>query len=164
MPRPALIDPTTLDSSRLLYTREQIYELLPQRYEFAQLDGVLHLDKATGLFAGLRNVKPDEWWCRGHMPGHPLFPGMLMMECAAQLAAFAQHHLFAMEGAFLGFGGVDDAKFRDSVIPPAKIILIGKLIEARSRRFVCDLQAFNGSALVFEGRITGVPIRADTPA
>ncbi|HKQ49258.1 MAG TPA: 3-hydroxyacyl-ACP dehydratase FabZ family protein [Phycisphaerae bacterium] len=160
MPPPAILDLANVDTSRLLYTREQIYDLLPQRFEFSQLDGIYHLDKAAGTVAGYREVRPDEWWCRGHMPGNPIFPGILMMESAAHLAAFAQLFIMPMEeGSFMGFGGVDGAKFRGSVIPPARIDFAGKMIEARTRRFVCDIQAYCKGTMVFEGRVTGMPLR-----
>ena len=159
MPPPPILDLSSVDTSRLLYTREQIYELLPQQFEFSQLDGVYHLDKADGTVGGFREVRADEWWCRGHMPGNPIFPGVLMLESAAQLAAFAQLFVLPVEGAFMGFGGVDDAKFRGSVIPPSRIDLVGKMIEARTRRFICDIQAYCKGTMVFEGKITGMPLR-----
>ena len=159
MPPPSILDLSAVDTSRVLYTREQIYERLPQKYEFAQLDGIYHLNNTDGIVAGYREVRADEWWCRGHMPGNPIFPGVLMMECAAQLSAFAQLFVMPVEGAFMGFGGVDGAKFRGSVIPPARIDLVGKRVEARSRRFVCDVQAYCQGTMVFEGRITGMPIK-----
>ena len=159
MPPPSILNFSTVDTHRLLYTREQIYRLLPQRYEFAQLDGIYHMDKTDGIVGGFRQVRSDEWWCRGHMPGNPIFPGVLMIESAAQIAAFAQLFVMPMEGSFMGFGGMDGAKFRGSVIPPARIDLVGKMVEARSRRFVCDIQAYCQSVMVFEGRITGMPLR-----
>jgi 3-hydroxyacyl-[acyl-carrier-protein] dehydratase len=159
MPRPAILDLSTIDTSRLLYTREQIYKLLPQQFEFSQLDGIYHLDKEVGTIAGYREVRADEWWCRGHMPGFPIFPGVLMMESAAQLAAFGQLFILPIEGSIMGFGGVDDAKFRGSVIPPGRIEFLGRMIEARTRRFICDIQAYCNGALVFEGKITGMPLR-----
>lgn len=159
MPPPNILDLSAVDPSRVLYSREQIYERLPQKFEFAQLDGIYHLDKKAGTVAGFRDVRPDEWWCRGHMPDNPIFPGVLMMESAAQIAAFAQLHVMPVEGAFMGFGGMDNAKFRGSVIPPSRIDFVGKMIEARSRRFVCDVQAYCNDTMVFEGRITGMPLR-----
>jgi 3-hydroxyacyl-[acyl-carrier-protein] dehydratase len=159
MPPPPILDLSSVDTNRLLFTREQIYSVLPQQFEFSQLNGIYHLDKENGTVGGYRDVRADEWWCRGHMPGHPIFPGVLMMETAAQLAAFAQLHVLPVEGAIMGFGGVDDAKFRGSVIPPARIDLVGKMIEARTRRFICDIQAYCKGVIVFEGKITGMPLR-----
>jgi len=160
MPPPAVLDVVTLDSSALIHTPEEIYARLPQAHEFRQLHGILHLDLEGGTIAAFRNVTADEWWCRGHLPGKPIFPGILMMETAAQVAAFLRAMLAPDETQFMGFGGVDGAKFRMAVVPPAQIIMTGKVVEQRSRRFVVDTQAYVGGTLAFEGRITGMPVRA----
>ncbi len=160
MPPPPIIDLAALDCSRVLYTKEQIYQYLPQKHEFAQLDGIIHIDPTNHTAAGIREIRADEWWCRGHMPGKPIFPGVLMMECGAQLAAFVQHQFAPMEdGSFLGFGGVDKCKFRGAVLPPSRIILVGRMVEARSRRFVCDLQGYVEGIMVFEALISGMPLK-----
>ncbi|MCC7313951.1 MAG: beta-hydroxyacyl-ACP dehydratase [Planctomycetes bacterium] len=160
MPPPPIIDPSTLDTGRILHDRDKIYKYLPQRFEFAQLDGIIHVDTTLHHAAGIRNVRPDEWWCRGHMPGHPIFPGVLMLECAAQLAGFVQHEFAPFEADyFLGFGGVENCKFRGSVIPPAQIILVGRMTEARKRRFVCDVQSYLDGEMVFEASIYGMPLK-----
>lgn len=160
MPPAPLIDPTAIDCSKVLYSKEQIYQFLPQAHEFAQLDGIIHIDAKNQTAVGYRDVKPDEWWCRGHMPGNPIFPGVLMVETVAQLAAFVMHQLLPQDdGSFLGFGGIDNAKFRSSVIPPARILLAGRAIDARVRRFICEAQAFVDGVMVFEGVITGMRIK-----
>ena len=160
MPPPAVLDLVNLDPSQLVYSQEEIYARLPQAHEFRQLHGILHLDLEAGTIAAFRDVRADEWWCRGHLPGRPIFPGILMKETAAQISAFFRAVLSPDDTQFMGFGGVDGAKFRMAVTPPAQIIMTGKLIEQRSRRFVFDTQAYVGGTLAFEGRITGMPVRA----
>jgi 3-hydroxyacyl-[acyl-carrier-protein] dehydratase len=159
MPPPAFLNVSELNPDKLVYTREQIYQLIPQRYEFEQLHGIIHLDTSNKVAACLRDIHSDEWWCRGHLPGRPIFPGVLMLECAAQLAAFYREITMPSGGAFMGFGGVDNAKFRGAVIPPARMIVIGRAVEERERRFVCDTQGYIDGAMIFECRITGMPIR-----
>ena len=160
MPPPAVLDVVNLDPSVIVHTEQEIYARLPQDHEFRQLHGIIHLDTEAAIAAAYRDVRADEWWCRGHLPGRPIFPGILMMETAAQLSAFLCTALMPHEKVFMGFGGVDAAKFRLAVIPPAQIIMTAKMVEARSRRFVCDTQAYVGGTLAFEGRITGMPVRA----
>jgi len=159
MPPPPILDLRTLDSDKLIVSKDDLYRILPQKHEFAQLDGIVFVDDVNAIAVGLRIVRSDEWWCRGHMPGHPIFPGVLMVECGAQLAAYVQSRFHPAEGGFLAFGGIDGAKFRGSVIPPARVLIVCKTIEARTRRFICDLQAFCGGEMVFEGRITGMPYK-----
>jgi len=158
MPPPTLIDLSQIDFARVLYDRAQIYQILPQRFEFALLDGIVHLDPASGDVVGFREVRADEWWCRGHMPAKALFPGVLMVESAAQLAAFGSHFVMNDPSTFMGFGGIDGAKFRDSVTPPARLVLVCKAVEIRRRRIICDSQGFVDGRMVFEGRITGLKL------
>ena len=90
------------------------------------------------------------------MPGNPLFPGILMLESAAQLSAFALAKLYPMDGGFMAFGAIDKVKFRDSVVPPTRLIFLMRGVEHRSRRFICDVQATKDGTIVFEGNITGM--------
>jgi len=156
MPPPPILNLGELDCDRVLHTREQIYEVLPQQYEFSQLDGIIHLDLEARAAAAYRDVRPDEWWCRGHMPGRPIFPGVLMVECAAQLAGFATHFVLPAAKGFMGFGGIDGAKFRDAVIPPARILFVCLAKDIRPRRIICENQAYVDGKMVFEGTITGM--------
>jgi 3-hydroxyacyl-[acyl-carrier-protein] dehydratase len=142
-----------------LYNRDQIYQVLPQKFEFAQLDAIIHIDCDHLIAAAYRDVRPDEWWCRGHMPGHPLFPGVLMLESAAQLSAFGMEKLFPPEEGFMAFGAVDKVKFRDSVVPPARLYFVIRGVEHRKRRFVCEAQALLNGSVVFEGAITGMRMK-----
>ncbi|MBN2562569.1 MAG: beta-hydroxyacyl-ACP dehydratase [Phycisphaerae bacterium] len=154
-----LISLDDLDCDRVLYTREKIYEILPQKHEFAQLDAIIHVDAKRATVAGYRDVRADEWWCRGHVPGKPIFPGVLMVECSAQLAAFGTHFVMPHAAGFMGFGGIDKAKFRDSVIPPARVVLMCRAVEVRKRRIICDNQAYVDGKIVFEGTITGLRLQ-----
>jgi 3-hydroxyacyl-[acyl-carrier-protein] dehydratase len=155
MPPPLLIDIRQIDLDRVLYTREQIYARLPQAHEFAQLDGVCYLDLERGEGIAFRDLRSDEWWCRAHLPGNPIFPGVLQLESAAQVAAFFTKYLGGYEG-FVAFGGVDKCKFREAVIPPARIYYLCKKVEDRPRRVVCETQGVVQGAIVFEAVITGL--------
>ena len=157
MPPPLLVDLASLDLSTVLLDREQIQHHLPQRYEMAQLDGLLYVDEATGLLIGYKDIREDEWWTRGHLPGRPLMPGVLMIEAAAQLAAF-YHSYVLKDPRLIGFGGADKVKFREQVVPPARLLLIGKPLEVRPRRFRCYVQGVNDGRLAFEAEIAGMPI------
>lgn len=151
------IDLSTLDLTQRVFTRDQIYAHLPHRYEFMQLDGVIHLDRQARLGVGLREVREDEFWVKGHIPGRPLLPGILMLETAAQMAAFLSHQL-RPDDRFMAFGGVDAVKFRGTVAPPSRMYLLLKATEIKPRRTIAEAQGIVDGKLVFEGRITGLPI------
>ncbi|MHC4063512.1 MAG: 3-hydroxyacyl-ACP dehydratase FabZ family protein [Planctomycetota bacterium] len=157
VPPPLLYDLSKVDLQQIIFTREQIYDRLPQRFEFMQLNGVIHVDRDAKVAIAYRDVREDEWWVRGHVPGRPIFPGILMLETGAQLAAFVTAILRDYTG-FVGFGGVDDCKFRGAVTPPARIYMICHLTESRARRIKGDCQAVVDEAVVFEAQITGLQI------
>ncbi len=78
-----------------------------------------------------------------------------MIETAAQLVSY--YTMTAAPGkGFLGFAGVDGVKFRGAVRPGQRIIMVGRMVEVRTRRCVGDTQAFVDGAMVYEGRITGM--------
>ncbi len=157
MPPPPILDPGSLDFGHLLADRQAIADALPHRHEFALLDGVLFCDQHSGTYAGYYDVRADAWWARGHVPGRPLLPGVLMIEIAGQLASFLTSR-FLGERRFVALAGVEDVKFRDTVEPPCRLVMIGKAIDLRPRRTRCLSQGFVGEKMVFEGTITGMSL------
>lgn len=150
-----LFDMTKFSTDKLLIDLEGVNAVNLQRFEFQQLDGLYYLDLDIGEAAGLRDVKEDEFWIRGHIPGRPLFPGALMIETAAQLVSFVAMSHYPNRG-FMGFGGVNDVKFRGSVLPGQKMIMLAKELQMGPRRCVGATQGYVDGKLVFEGVVTGM--------
>ena len=157
MAPPLLVDLSKLDLGRVEIPIEEIRKVNPHRYEMEQLSGVIHLDAAAGQIVAFKEVRPDEFWVRGHIPGRPLLPGVLMVEAAAQMCSFYYKRVLE-DPRFLGFGGVDGVKFRGQVVPGDRLLLLGQAVEIRNRRAVFDTQGVVGDRMVFEARITGMPI------
>ncbi len=151
------IDLNRLDLGKVVFSQDELYETLPHRHEFMQLDRVVHFDEEARITVAIREVREDEFWVRGHIPGRPLLPGVLMIETAAQVASFSASRLLKTN-AFLGFAGVENTKFRLSIAPPATLVYIGKIIELKPRRTISDTQAFLDGQLAFESRIIGMRI------
>jgi 3-hydroxyacyl-[acyl-carrier-protein] dehydratase len=155
MPPQPLFDLSLIDTNRVDVDREGIYRVNPHAFEFRMLDGIRLVDKTKHIIAGYRDVRDDEFWVRGHIPGRPIFPGVLMIETAAQLVSY-----YVMseqpEKGFMGFGGVEGVKFRGAITPGHRIEVLGKMLEMRSRRCVGATQAFVDGEMVFEGLITGM--------
>ncbi len=157
MPPKLLIDPDKIDSGSIIAGPEQIRLFNPQRYEFEQLDAVIFYDPDKHLVAGYKNVSDDEFWVRGHIPGRPLFPGVLMCESAAQLCSY-YFKKFTGTDKFLGFGGLEDVKFRGQVKPDDRFIVVAHCLEIGRRRAVFECQGLVGGRLVFQGTVIGMPI------
>ena len=155
MPPEPIIDLSRIDRTKIAVSREEIYQVIPHRYEFQQLSGIYFVDLEGMTIAGFRHVRSDEFWVRGHIPGRPIFPGVLMIETAAQLVGYCAGRLEPDKG-FLGFAGVDKVKFRGQVVPGQRVDMVGRMVEFKSRRCVGDTQAFVDGTQVFEGRITGM--------
>ncbi len=156
MPPQPYLDISQLDMNNILVDKDGIYDVLPHRYEFARLDAIVHQDTKDGLMVGYHDLTDDEFWVRGHIPGRPIFPGVMMVETAAQLVCYYVMATSEAQSGFLGFGGVDGVKFRGSVSPGQRVILVGKMLEIRPRRCKGAVQGFVDGRMVFEGEITGM--------
>ncbi len=80
-----------------------------------------------------------------------------MIEAAAQLTAYFTKAIVT-DDRFFGFVGVDDVKFRETVVPPARLILIGRAVSIKPRRTIFRMQGLLEGKLVFEAKITGMPV------
>ncbi|GJQ60319.1 MAG: beta-hydroxyacyl-ACP dehydratase [Candidatus Scalindua sp. AMX11] len=146
-----------IDINDIEIGREGIRAVNPHRYEMEQLNGIIKFDPENKIIIGFKEVKDDEFWVRGHIPGRPLLPGVLMMEAAAQLCTYYYKRVIE-DDRFLGFGGVDKVKFRGKVVPGDRLFIIAKNRELRTRRAIFDTQGIVNSKLVFEGVITGMVV------
>ena len=165
MPPVLLIDPTAIDTSRVLADLEGIAQHNQQRYEMVQLTGILSVDVEKSLIVGYKDVKADEFWVRGHMPGYPLLPGVLMCEAAAQLCSFFCGYIRLLKTGFVGFGGMEDVRFRGQVRPGDRLVLVAKATRIHRRQPLFECQGFVGANLVFHAKIIGVNIpNQDDPA
>jgi 3-hydroxyacyl-[acyl-carrier-protein] dehydratase len=157
MPPALILDLSKLDLNALAFDKEAILKHNPQRYEMQHLDGIIMCDKDQHLIVGFKDVTPNEFWVRGHIPGRPLMPGVIMIEAAAQLTSFYYKEIVGYKG-FVGFAGVTDTSFRATVEPGTRLYLVAKGLKIRSRLFVCQVQGIANGNLVFDTTISGAPV------
>ena len=153
-----IVGPSGIDPNTVTIPLEDIRKCNPQRYEMEHLQGILRFDPENGIVIGYKDQAEDEFWVKGHIPGRPLMPGVIMIETAAQLCSFYYKWMNRDDDRFIGFGGVDGVKFRGTVAPGDKFIIVGKCLEMRSRRMIFDTQGVVDGKLVFEGKIIGMPV------
>ncbi len=158
MPPKLLFDLSEIDlTGDLLFTKDQILEVNPQNYEMQQLDGILWYNTDDRLVLGYKDVTDDEFWIRGHIPGRPLMPGVIMVEAAAQLLSFYVRRLFGVDG-FIGFAGIESAKFRASVAPGSRLYLLGHITSIKSRKFSAHIQGICDGTFIFETYVSGMKV------
>ena len=151
-----ILDPTALDFGKPLATREDLRKTNPQRFEMEMVDGVVRIDLDQHIIAGYKDVRDDEFWVRGHMPDFPLMPGVLMCEAAAQLVSYYVAVAGFKFGDFIAFGGMENVRFRGTVRPGDRFVVVGKGVRLHRRQTVFSVQGFVGKALVFHADIIGV--------
>lgn len=155
MPPQLIVDLAKLDLKKVIIPIEGIRKVIPQRHEMELIDGIVYDSPDT--IVGYKDITLQDFWVRGHIPERPLMPGVMMIECAAQLCAY-----FTMrakpEMGFMGFARCDNTCFRGVVTPPNRLYMVARILEITRRRAVGECQGFCNGNMVFESRITGMPV------
>jgi 3-hydroxyacyl-[acyl-carrier-protein] dehydratase len=117
--------PKTADIARIM-------KLLPHRYPFLLIDKMIDIDGEQSATA-IKNVTINEPFFQGHFPGHPVMPGVLLIEAMAQTAgALVLDHLGdAHAGKLVFFMSIDKARFRKPVVPGDTVHIHVKLTQKR---------------------------------
>ena len=110
--------------------RAAIEAILPHREPFLLIDEVLELEPGQRVVA-LKHVREDEWYLRGHFPGRPVMPGVLIVEAMAQTGAVAVLSEEENRGRLALFAGIDDTRFKRIVEPGDELQLECMLEQVR---------------------------------
>lgn len=157
--RELIIDPSTLDLDHVIADVAEIRKYNPQRFEMEQLTAIVYEDTEKHICAGYKDVTHNEFWVRGHMPNMPLMPGVVMLEAAAQMCSYFSQKFDLLGAAMVGFGGLEDVRFRDPVIPGDRLVLVCEMTRLRRGRIVfTKFQGFVRNSMVVEGVLKGIPI------
>lgn len=154
-----IVEVSKLDFENPVADIEEIRKYNPQRHEMEQLTGVVYEDTENHICVGYKDITTDEFWVRGHMPNMPLMPGVVMLEAAAQLCSYYVQKHDLLGSAMVGFGGLEDVRFRDPVLPGCRLLLMSELIKCRrGRMLISRFQGVVGESIAVEGIIKGIPI------
>jgi len=126
----------------------EIQEILPHRYPFLLVDRILEIELGKRV-VGVKNVTINEPFFAGHFPGHPIMPGVLILEGMAQVGCFLLMRSLNLQGVkkVVYFTGIDGARFRRPVVPGDQIRFEVSIVQLR--RQMCRMK---GAALV-DGKI-----------
>lgn len=111
----------------------EIREYLPHRYPFLLVDRVLELEEGDSIVA-VKNVTVNEPFFNGHFPGHPVMPGVLIVEAMAQAAGILGFKTMGKtpeDGSIYYFVGADNLRFKRPVVPGDQLKLEAKVLSER---------------------------------
>lgn len=160
--RELIIDPAALDYNNIIADVVEIRKYNPQRFEMEQLTAIIHEDLDRHVCVGFKDVSIEEFWVRGHMPKMPLMPGVMMLEAAAQMCSYFSQKYDLLGAAMVGFGGLEEVRFREPVIPGDRLVLACQMTKLRRGQIVITkFQGFVRNSIAVEGVLKGIPIPVD---
>ncbi|MCP3677340.1 MAG: 3-hydroxyacyl-ACP dehydratase FabZ [Deltaproteobacteria bacterium] len=130
----------------------EILTILPHRYPFLLVDKIVEMEEGERA-KGIKNVTVNEPFFQGHFPGHPVMPGVLIVEAMAQVGGILAFKSANVEDQVLYFMGIDDARFRKPVLPGDRLELTVEVLRRRGKVWSLKGEAFVDGALVAEAKL-----------
>ena len=136
-----------------MLNKEQIKEIIPQRDPFLMIDEVEKFIPGESCTA-YKEVKKDEYYFKGHFPGNPIMPGVLIVESLAQTGAVAILSMEENKGKNALFGGIDKMRFKKQVTPGDKLKLEVKIIKKKGPIGIGEAVASVNGKIAAKGELT----------
>ena len=136
-----------------MLNKEEIKKIIPQRDPFLMIDEVEDFIPGESAIA-YKNVNIEEWYFKGHFPGNPIMPGVLIAESLAQTGAVAILSVDENKGKNALFGGIDKMRFKRQVVPGDRIKLEVKIIKRKGPIGVGEAIASVDGKVAAKGELT----------
>ena len=139
----------------MVFDINQIQEMLPHRYPFLLVDRITDVKKGEEV-EGYLNISITNQVFQGHFPGHPIYPGVLIIEGMAQTGAILPFTIMEkdeLKDKVVYFMSIDKAKFRKPVLPGDKLVYRVKTIKHRGKIWQLDAKAYVDDELVAEAEL-----------
>lgn len=134
---------------------QEIMDTLPHRYPFLLIDKIVEMEMGKRVI-GIKNVTMNEPFFQGHFPGHPIMPGVMILEAMAQaggVLALKSVPPDQVKNKVLYFMSIDKAKFRKPVVPGDQLRFEIDVIKQRSNIMSLKAQALVSDAVVAEAEL-----------
>ncbi|MBR3002680.1 MAG: 3-hydroxyacyl-ACP dehydratase FabZ [Clostridia bacterium] len=136
-----------------MLNKEEIKNIIPQREPFLMIDEVESFIPGDSAVC-YKDVREDEWYFKGHFPGNPIMPGVLITESLAQTGAVAILSVEENKGKNALFGGIDKMKFKKQVVPGDRLKLEVKIIKQKGPIGVGEAIATVDGKVAAKGELT----------
>ena len=136
-----------------MLNKEEIKNIIPQREPFLMIDEVEEYIPGESCIA-YKNVSEDEYYFKGHFPGNPIMPGVLMVEALAQTGAVAILSMEENKGRNALFGGINNLKFKKQVVPGNRLKLEVKIIKKKGPIGIGEAIATVDGKVALKGELT----------
>lgn len=136
-----------------MLNKEEIEKIIPQRDPFLMIDEVEEYVPGESAIA-YKYVNEKEWYFKGHFPGNPIMPGVLITEALAQTGAVAILSMEENKGKNALFGGIDKLKFKKMVVPGDTLKLEVKIIKRKGPIGVGEAIATVDGKIATKGELT----------
>ena len=136
-----------------MLNKNEIKQIIPQREPFLMIDEVEEYVPGESAIA-YKHVSEDEWYFKGHFPGNPIMPGVLITESLAQTGAIAILSLEENKGRNALFAGIDKMRFKKQVVPGDVLKLEVKIIKQKGPIGVGEALATCDGKIVAKGDLT----------
>ena len=136
-----------------MLNKNEIKQIIPHREPFLMIDEVEEYVPGESAIA-YKHVSEDEWYFKGHFPGNPIMPGVLITESLAQTGAIAILSLEANKGRNALFAGIDKMRFKKQVVPGDVLKLEVKIIKQKGPIGVGEALATCDGKIVAKGELT----------
>ena len=133
--------------------KEEIKKIIPQREPFLMIDEVESFKPGKSAVA-YKNVSEEEYYFKGHFPGNPIMPGVLMVEALAQTGAVAILSMEENKGKNALFGGIDKLKFKKQVVPGDRLKLEVNIIKKKGPVGIGEAIATVDGKIAVKGELT----------
>ncbi len=142
----------------MLYNVVDIQNILPHRYPFLLVDRITELTPGEYI-EGLKNISISEPVFQGHFPGHPIYPGVMIIEGMAQaggVLAFKSMDITSqeeIENKVVYFMSIDNAKFRSPVTPGDQLMYKISVIKNKGAVWQLDAKAYVDDKIVAQAEL-----------